>query len=184
MIYIIFNKPFNVLSQIKEMDDKDTLKKFIKFKEKPKAVGRLDYDSEGLLILTDDEKFSEYLTNPRSKIEKEYHVQVEGKISETDLLPIKNGITTNKEIYQPAIADVLQEPNYLWARNPPIRYRKNIPTSWLKLILKEGKNRMVRKMTAHIHFPTLRLIRYRIGNITLNDLEPGEFKLVKWQDIC
>ncbi len=184
MIYLIFNKPFNVLSQFKDLDNKDNLKKYIQIPERPKAVGRLDYDSEGLLVLTDDIEFSEYLTNPRSKVEKEYHVQVEGQISDKDLFPIHDGITTQKEYYQPAYSKPVPEPGYLWERNPPIRVRKNIPTSWITLILSEGKNRQVRKMTAFINFPTLRLIRYRVGKITIDGLNPGEYRRVKWQDIC
>jgi 23S rRNA pseudouridine2457 synthase len=184
MKYIIFNKPFNILSQFKEVEGKENLKNFINLKEKPKAVGRLDFDSEGLLILTNDIEFSNYITHPANKIEKEYHVQVEGSPTEKDLQPIFLGIQTNSEFYKPAKAELITEPNYLWERTPPIRFRKNIPTSWLKLILREGKNRQVRKMTAFIKFPTLRLVRYRIGKITIDDLKPGEWREVSWRDIC
>ncbi len=184
MKYFIFNKPFNVMSQFKEIEGKETLKKYISIKEKPRAVGRLDYDSEGLLILTNDIEFSNFITHPENKIEKEYHVQVEGLPSEDNLKPIFNGIKTNSEFYKPAFAELMNEPEYLWDRNPPIRFRKIIPTSWLKLILKEGKNRQVRKMTAFIKFPTLRLVRYRIGKITIDGLKSGEWKEVDWRDIC
>ena len=184
MKYIILNKPFNILSQFKEVEGKENLKKFINIREKPRAVGRLDFDSEGLLILTDDIEFSNFITHPENKIEKEYHVQVEGCLTENDLKPIFLGIQTNSEYYKPARAELIAEPPYLWERIPPIRFRKSIPTSWLKLILREGKNRQVRKMTAFIKFPTLRLVRYRIGKITIEDLKPGEWREVSWRDIC
>ena len=172
------------MSQFKEVEGKQNLKNYINIKEKPKAVGRLDFDSEGLLILTNDIEFSNFITHPANKIEKEYHVQVEGSPTENDLQPILLGIQTNSEYYKPAYANLITQPNYLWERIPPIRFRKSIPTSWLKLILREGKNRQVRKMTAYIKFPTLRLIRYRIGKITIDDLKPGEWREVSWRDIC
>ena len=109
---------------------------------------------------------------------------MEGCLTENDLKPIFLGIQTNSEYYKPARAELIAEPPYLWERIPPIRFRKSIPTSWLKLILREGKNRQVRKMTAFIKFPTLRLVRYRIGKITIEDLKPGEWREVSWRDIC
>ena len=184
MKYIIFNKPFNILSQFKDVVGKENLKKYINIKEKPKAVGRLDFDSEGLLILTNDIEFSNYITHPANKIEKEYHAQLEGSPTHNDLQPIFSGIQTKSDYYKPAFAELMNEPNYLWERNPPIRFRKSIPTSWLKLILREGQNRQVRKMTAHIKYPTLRLVRYRIGNITIEGLKPGQWREVSWRDIC
>lgn len=176
MIYLAFNKPFQVLSQFKPLDDKTTLADYIHLPEKPKAVGRLDYDSEGLLLLSDDIRFIQKMTDPEEKIEKEYIVQVEGVPKNEDLLIFTKGIRTQTEIYKPAIVSNITEPDFLWARNPPIRKRQSIPTSWLRIIIREGKNRQIRKMTASVGFPTLRLIRIRIGNIALGNLQPGEYK--------
>ena len=178
MIYLAFNKPFQVLSQFKPLDEKKTLSDYIQLPEKPRAVGRLDYDSEGLLLLSDDIRYIQKMTDPEEKIEKEYLVQVEGIPKEEDLLQFKKGIRTQTEIYKPAKAKLLVEPDFLWERNPPIRKRLNIPTSWLSIIIREGKNRQVRKMTAAIGFPTLRLIRIRVGDIMLGVLKPGEFKRI------
>lgn len=176
MIYIQFNKPYFVLSQFKEEENKLTLKNFIHHPSKPTAAGRLDYDSEGLLLLTDDKNFLRYVTDPGQKLEKEYHVQIEGTPKKSDLIPIFEGLNTQNISYQPAIAEMIPEPVYLWERNPPIRFRKNKPTSWLRIVIREGKNRQVRKMTAAIGFPTLRLIRYRIGRLVLQNLSPGEWR--------
>lgn len=178
MIYLAFNKPFQVLSQFKPLDEKKTLADYIQLPEKPKAVGRLDYDSEGLLLLSDDIRYIQKMTDPDEKIEKEYLVQVEGIPREEDLFHFKNGIRTQTEIYKPAKANLIVEPGFLWERNPPIRKRLNIPTSWLSIIIREGKNRQVRKMTAAVGFPTLRLIRIRVGDIKLGALKPGEFKRI------
>jgi 23S rRNA pseudouridine2457 synthase len=178
MIYLAFNKPFQVLSQFKPLDEKKTLSDYIRLPEKPRAVGRLDYDSEGLLLLSDDIRYIQKMTDPEEKIEKEYLVQVEGIPKEEDLLQFKKGIRTQAEIYKPAKAKLIVEPDFLWERNPPIRKRLNIPTSWLSIIIREGKNRQVRKMTAAIGFPTLRLIRIRVGDIMLGVLKPGEFKRI------
>jgi 23S rRNA pseudouridine2457 synthase len=178
MIYIALYKPFQVLSQFKkDGSTKKTLLDIIQIPEKPKAIGRLDYDSEGLLLLTNDIRFSEFITNPNSKIEKEYWVQVEGIPTENNLQPIREGKLLTKEKYLPAKIEIIPEPN-LPPRNPPIRYRKSIPTTWLKLIINEGKNRQVRKMTASIGFPTLRLVRVRIGEISLDGLNPKEWKII------
>lgn len=178
MIYLAFNKPFQVLSQFKPLDEKKTLAEYIQLPEKPRAVGRLDYDSEGLLLLSDDIRYIQKMTDPEEKIEKEYLVQVEGIPKEEDLLQFKKGIRTQTEIYKPAKATLTVEPDFLWERNPPIRKRLNIPTSWLSIIIREGKNRQVRKMTAAVGFPTLRLIRIRVGDIKLGILKPGEFKRI------
>ncbi|MBK8394115.1 MAG: pseudouridine synthase [Leptospiraceae bacterium] len=176
MIYLAFNKPFQVLSQFKPLDDKVTLTEYIHIPEKPKAVGRLDYDSEGLLLLSDDIRFIQKMTDPEEKIEKEYIVQVEGIPKTDDLQKFAKGIRTQTENYKPAKVSLISEPEFLWERNPPIRKRQSIPTSWLSIIIREGKNRQVRKMTAFIGFPTLRLIRVRIGKISLENLKPGEFR--------
>lgn len=175
-VYIAFNKPFYVMSQFKPIENKKTLLDYIQIPEMPKAVGRLDYDSEGLLLLSNNSKFLYKMTHPNNHVEKEYIVQVENIPKESDLIPLKKGLKTISESYLPCKIEIIPEPNFLWERNPPIRFRKNIPTSWLRIILKEGKNRQVRKMTAFIGFPTLRLIRLRIDNIPLGDLQPGQFK--------
>lgn len=178
MIYLAFNKPFQVLSQFKPLDDKKTLADYIRLPEKPKAVGRLDYDSEGLLLLSNDIRFIQKMTDPDKEIEKEYLVQVEKIPTEEDLAKFNKGIRTQSESYKPAIAILTDAPDFLWERNPPIRKREKIPTSWIRVIIREGKNRQVRKMTAAIGFPTLRLIRIRIGNISLGNLKPGEYRKI------
>ncbi|MDX1957217.1 MAG: pseudouridine synthase [Leptospiraceae bacterium] len=175
---IAFHKPFQVLSQFKRIEDKKTLKDYISIPEKPKALGRLDFDSEGLLLLSSNDSMIEKYTDPKIKIEKEYWIQVEGIPSITQLNPIRMGIQTKTAYYRGAKVEIIEDPK-LGDRNPPIRFRKNIPTSWIKLILQEGQNRQVRHMTAHCGFPTLRLIRVRIGRILLADLKAGEFREVK-----
>jgi 23S rRNA pseudouridine2457 synthase len=183
MIYIALNKPFQVLSQFKEQDDKLTLKEFIKFKEKPKAVGRLDYDSEGLLLLSNDNSFIYQITSPKNKIEKEYYVQLEGEANLKKLKELENGIQTKTETYLPAKVNLIEEPSWLWERNPPIRVRNSIPTFWASICVREGKNRMIRKMTAFIGFPTLRLIRYRIGKLKLDSIPTGKYILIQKKDV-
>ncbi|MCE9501804.1 MAG: pseudouridine synthase [Leptospira sp.] len=183
MIYIAFNKPFQVLSQFKELDGKANLKNFIALPEKPKAAGRLDYDSEGLLFLSDDDQFIYNITNPSREIEKEYLTQVEGTPAKSDLKKFESGIITQTENYAPGTAEIIPQPEFLWERTPSIRVRKNIPTTWLRIVISEGKNRQVRKMTAHIGFPTLRLIRVRIGKYTLGNLEPGKFRYISKREI-
>lgn len=177
-IYLAFHKPFLVVSQFAPLEDKVTLSEYLHFPEKPKAVGRLDHDSEGLLLLSNDEDFIRKYTNPNSNKEKEYWVQVENIPNKTDLIKLEKGLKTTSESYLPCKAELIEEPSRLWSRTPPIRFRKNIPTAWVKLIIREGKNRQVRKMTAFIGFPTLRLIRYRIDKWTLDDLSPGEWKII------
>jgi len=144
-------------------------------------VGRLDYDSEGLLILTDDRYLNQYLLNPLHNHEREYWVQVEGTITNNAIQQLQKGVTIHIDgkIYttKPCKAAILTDP-YVPPRNPPIRYRKSVPDSWIKLVLTEGKNRQVRKMTASVGFPTLRLIRYRIERINIERLQPGEMKIL------
>ncbi len=185
--YFIVHKPFNVLSQFSSTDGKKTLKDFFDVAVDVYPVGRLDYDSEGLLILTNDKKLNQYLLNPLHEHEREYWVQVEGDISEDAINKLQQGVSINidgkmyytkecvvkKFIHSPKVSE----------RNPPIRFRKLIPDSWIKIILTEGKNRQVRKMTAAVGFPTLRLIRYRIEKITLEDLLPGEMKIISKQEL-
>ncbi len=177
--YFILYKPFNVLSQFTSHDGKRTLKDFYTVSTNVYPVGRLDYDSEGLLILT-DAYLNKHLLNPSFLHEREYWVQVEGMITEQVINVLQQGlhININGKMYhtKKCAASIMLQPPQVASRNPPIRFRKNIPDSWLKIILTEGKNRQVRKMTAAIGFPTLRLIRYRIEKITINNMLPGEMK--------
>jgi 23S rRNA pseudouridine2457 synthase len=164
------------------MDDKKSLKDFFDVPTDVYPVGRLDYDSEGLLILTNDKKLNHDLLNPLHAHEREYWVQVEGNITEDAIAELQQGvsISNNGKIYQTQKCKAEKfnvNPN-VKERNPPIRTRKTVPDSWIKLILKEGKNRQVRKMTAKVGFPTLRLIRFRIEKITLDRLHPGEMKML------
>ena len=185
--YFLVHKPFNVLSQFSSADSKQTLKDFFDVPLNVYPVGRLDYDSEGLLILTDDKKLNSYLLNPLHKHEREYWVQVEGNISEEQIDLLQRGvqIKVNGKIYQTqkCIAKKFSHPPKVSVRNPPIRFRKSVPDSWIKIILTEGKNRQVRKMTAAVGCPTLRLIRYRIEEITLDNLLPGEMKKIAKQEL-
>lgn len=185
--YFIVHKPFNVLSQFSSQDEKKTLKDFFHVPWNVYPVGRLDYDSEGVLILTDDKKLTEHLLNPSYQHEREYWVQVEGEISKEAIEKLQQGLSINIKgrMYQTkkcSAEKFLQAPN-IAERNPPIRFRKSVPDSWIKIILTEGKNRQVRKMTAAVGFPTLRLIRYRIGKVSLDDLNPGEMKTISKQEL-
>jgi 23S rRNA pseudouridine2457 synthase len=185
--YFILYKPFNVLSQFTSQEGKQTLKDFFPVPEDVYPVGRLDYDSEGLLILTNDKDLNHRLLNPRFAHEREYWVQVEGQISGSAIDSLQSGIniTIDGKAYRtrPCRVAKLTDTPEVPARNPPIRYRANIPDSWIKMILTEGKNRQVRKMTAKAGFPTLRLIRHRIEKISLQGLAPGEMKAMKKADI-
>jgi len=171
---ILLNKPFQVLSQFTDDGDRTTLKHFISDKGYYPA-GRLDYDSEGLLILTDDGQAQHQLANPAFKLEKTYWAQVEGELDQQALDKLIKGVELKDGLTKPARARIIPEP-HIWDRTPPIRERKNKPTSWLELKIKEGKNRQVRRMTAAVGFPTLRLIRYAIGNWTVDNLAVGEHK--------
>lgn len=171
---ILLNKPYGVICQFSADGKHPTLKDYIK-QAGYYAAGRLDTDSEGLLVLTNDGKLQHRITDPKYKLEKTYWAQVEGIPSDAALKKIRNGIDLPDFTTLPAQVRLMDEPESLWPRNPPIRERKNIPTSWIELTISEGKNRQVRRMTAAIGLPTLRLIRYRVGECTLEGLQPGEY---------
>lgn len=172
---LLFNKPFRVLTQFTDQEDRSTLADFIKVPG-VYAAGRLDYDSEGLLILTDDGQLQHQLANPAFKMPKTYYAQVEGLISDQAIGRLCRGVTLKDGPTRPAQAQRVEEPDWLWPRTPPVRYRKEQPTSWLQLTITEGRNRQVRRMTAEVGFPTLRLIRWAIGPWSLQQLAPGEWR--------
>jgi 23S rRNA pseudouridine2457 synthase len=172
---LLFNKPCGVICQFSRDGLHPTLADYIALPDFYPA-GRLDTDSEGLLVLTDDGRLQHRITDPRHKLAKTYWVQVEGMPDQAALEQLRHGVALPGYTAQPAEARVMGEPANLWPRNPPIRTRKNIPTGWIELTIREGKNRQVRRMTAAVGLPTLRLIRYRIGEWTLGDLQPGQWE--------
>lgn len=178
---VLFNKPFDVLSQFTDDGNEDSMRETLKdYIDIPNiyAAGRLDRDSEGLLVLTNDGQLQADITQPGKKTEKTYWVQVEGAPSETDLAKLRQGVTLKDGMTAPAKVKIMDNPD-IWERYPPIRERANIPTTWLSMTISEGRNRQVRRMTANIGFPTLRLIRYSIGEWTIKGLANGTWTALK-----
>ena len=173
---ILFNKPYGVLSQFTDAEGRPTLADYIHQKGFY-AAGRLDFDSEGLLLLTDDGSLQHQISHPKQKLPKTYWVQVEGDIDEESAARLRGGVDLKDGRTAPARARCIAPPAALWPRLPPVRERKSVPTSWLELTIREGRNRQVRRMTAAVGFPTLRLIRVSIGNWALGELGPGEKKI-------
>jgi 23S rRNA pseudouridine2457 synthase len=171
---ILFNKPYGVLTQFTDKRGRNTLANYIPVKNVYPA-GRLDLDSEGLVVLTDDGKLQHQIANPKFKLPKTYWVQVEGKLNQASINHLQLGVTLNDGPTKPAEVKIISAPK-IWDRTPPIRHRENIPTSWMEITVHEGRNRLIRRMTAAVGFPTLRLIRYRIGEWTLDNLNPGEWR--------
>lgn len=180
---ILFNKPYGVVCQFSPDGKHPTLKDFIPIAD-VYAAGRLDTDSEGLLILTDDGRLQHQLAHPMHKLPKTYWVQMEGEIDDAALRTLAQGVDLGDFVTRPARAERIAEPAGLWPRTPPVRYRKQIPTSWIALTIIEGKNRQVRRMTAKAGYPTLRLIRARIGGLGLDQLAPGQYRSVEANEIA
>jgi 23S rRNA pseudouridine2457 synthase len=174
---LLLNKPFDVLTQFNDDQGRATLKDFVAVPGVYPA-GRLDRDSEGLLLLTNDGGLQARIADPRHKLAKTYWVQVEGEPTAEQLQRLRAGVELNDGPTLPAEARVLDEPQ-LWPRDPPVRFRKSVPTAWLELVIREGRNRQVRRMTAAVGLPTLRLVRVRIGPWSLDGLQPGEWKEVE-----
>jgi 23S rRNA pseudouridine2457 synthase len=175
---LLFNKPFGVLCQFRPSPPRRTLKDFIDIPD-VYAAGRLDADSEGLVVLTDDGATQHRISDPQHKLAKIYCAQVEGLLTEGALDRLSLGIDLGDFTTMRATAELIDEPGWLWSRDPPIRIRKHIPTSWLQITLREGKNRQVRRMTAAVGYPTLRLIRRSVGGWNLDGLAPGQWRDAK-----
>ena len=182
----LLNKPFRVLCQFSDSDNRATLADFV---ANPAVypAGRLDFDSEGLVILTDDGRLQARISEPRFKLDKHYWVQVEGEATGKEINALRVGVQIKGGLARARLAETISEPGSLWPRTPPIRERKRIPTSWLNLCIDEGRNRQVRRMTAAVGLPALRLIRHRVGPWTLEGLESGNTREVEtesaWQDL-
>ncbi len=178
MTTLRFNKPYLTLCQFQDSDGRDTLSDYIDIKG-VYAAGRLDRDSEGLLLLTDNGSLQHQIAHPDKKLPKTYWVQVDGDITTNAINYLIQGVELKDGITRPAQVKKIAEPDKLWPRDPPVRYRAQIPTSWIEIKISEGKNRQVRRMTAAVGFPTLRLIRYAIGHITLDDLDIGCYQVIE-----
>ena len=176
--FLLFNKPYGVLTQFTDANGRPTLADYIPV-PKVYPAGRLDADSEGLVVLTDDGTLQARIADPRHKLAKLYRVQVEGLVTDFALQKLMAGLDLGDFVTRPCQARRIAEPQDLWTRNPPIRSRAEIPTSWLELVLREGKNRQVRRMTANVGFPTLRLIRWAVGDWTLQGLESGQWREIE-----
>lgn len=174
---ILFNKPFQVLCQFTDQEDRETLANYIDI-PKLYSAGRLDRDSEGLLLLTNNGMLQHRISHPDFKLPKTYLAQLEGAMSNKAIKQLCEGVKLSDGMTAPAEASIIDEPEWLWPRNPPIRFRKEIPTSWLKLTITEGRNRQVRRMTAAVGYPTLRLVRTHIGAHAINGLAPGKYREV------
>lgn len=175
---LLFNKPFDVLSQFTDLKSPTPRRTLSDFIDVPNVypAGRLDRDSEGLLILTDDGKLQALIANPQHKLPKTYYAQIEGDPCDADLQPLRDGVTLKDGPTGPAKVTLIAPPA-LWERDPPVRMRKTVPDRWISLTITEGRNRQVRRMTAHIGFPTLRLVRWQVGVWSLDGIAPG-----KWRD--
>ena len=181
MALILFNKPFGVLSQFTDSSTAQTPSKTLsEFIDLPNVypAGRLDKDSEGLLLLTDDGRLQAQIAHPRNKVPKTYWAQVEGEPDTDALRQLIDGVELKDGITKPAGARLIETPSGLWDRDPPIRFRKSVPDCWLELTIREGRNRQVRRMTAAVGHPTLRLIRARVGEWSVKGLAPGEFRAI------
>jgi len=175
MRYLLLNKPYEVLTQFTDEHGRATLKDFVPVPD-VYPVGRLDFDSEGLLLLTDEKQLQHRLSDPRFKVPKTYWAQVEGRVSVEALQQLRRGVSIKEGLTAPGEATELPEPAQLWPRHPPIRYRASIPTSWLEIRISQGMNRQVRKMCAAVGLPCLRLVRAAIGPLGLGGLQPGEWR--------
>lgn len=174
---ILLNKPMNVLCQFTDGQGRQTLADFV---DQPGVypAGRLDRDSEGLVLLTDNGRLQAQIADPKHKMAKTYFAQVEGVPDADALNALRRGVMLKDGKTRPAEADLVETPDWLWPRTPPIRFRKNVPDAWIRLVIREGKNRQVRRMTAAIGHPTLRLIRWQVGDWALDGLPPGEWRAV------
>lgn len=179
---LLLNKPFRVLTRFTAEDDKATLRDFVAAPGMYPA-GRLDYDSEGLVLLTNWGALQTRLADPQWKSPKTYFVQVEGEPQDSALAQLRRGVKLNDGMTLPAQAQTVAEPDWLWPRDPPIRFRKAIPTAWMTLTIREGRNRQVRRMTAAVGHPTLRLIRWSVGPWSIERLGPGEFRKVAQEQV-